>query len=133
MSDITLGASLRQARDARRLKGSEVAEKLGMSSPAYLRYERDEVDPSGQTLLKLAEIYGCSLDALMRGGGSQNEQGNNETEMAFKMQGGQVFKLQMNINGYVVEAENAEREPYIPNVKDRRIKQKTTKLKRATG
>lgn len=133
MNDITLGASLKQARDAHRLKGKEVAEKLGMSSPAYLRYERGEVDPSGKTLLKLAEVYGCSLDALMKGGGVEITDGTTAAEMDFKMKGGQVFKISMNINGYVVEDEKTEMEPYVPVVTDKRNARKSAKLKRATG
>ena len=56
----------------RRLNGysqEEVAEKIGISRQAYAKWEKGETVPDVERCLKLAELYGTTLDALVRTSG----------------------------------------------------------------
>lgn len=44
----------------------EVAEKIGISRQAYAKWEKGETIPDVERCLKLAEVYGTSIDALVR-------------------------------------------------------------------
>ena len=44
----------------------EVAEKIGISRQAYAKWEKGETVPDVERCLKLAEVYGTSIDALVR-------------------------------------------------------------------
>ena len=46
---------------------AEVAKVLGMSRQAYAKYETGIADPSTKTLRTLAELYGTTVDYLVRG------------------------------------------------------------------
>lgn len=60
---------LRQLRQRRNLKQSELASKAGMSTVHYGRYERGEVEPSAGTLTQIAEALGVTRDYLLTGEG----------------------------------------------------------------
>jgi DNA-binding XRE family transcriptional regulator len=45
----------------------EFAEKLGLASETYRRYERAETEPNLETLDKIRELTGVSLDYLVSG------------------------------------------------------------------
>ena len=56
----------------RRLNGysqEEVAEKIGISRQAYAKWEKGETVPDVERCLKLAELYGTTIDALVRTSG----------------------------------------------------------------
>ena len=57
---MELHESIRAARQKYKMTGKKIADLLGMSAPAYLRYERGEVVPSANIIMKLADIYGCT-------------------------------------------------------------------------
>lgn len=44
----------------------EVAEKVGISRQAYAKWEKGETVPDVERCLKLAELYGTSMDSLVR-------------------------------------------------------------------
>lgn len=44
----------------------EVAEKVGVSRQAYAKWERGETVPDVERCLKIAELYGITLDALVK-------------------------------------------------------------------
>lgn len=62
MSD--LGSRLKKARMNKRLTQQEVANKIDVSNGAISGYERNYRDPDTETLKKLANLYGVSLDWL---------------------------------------------------------------------
>lgn len=68
----SLGSRLRSARDKSGLTQMEVAEKLGISNGAISGYERNYRDPDTDTLKRLAELYGVSIDWL-KGHGNKKE------------------------------------------------------------
>ena len=60
----------------------DMAKYLGISHPAYFKYETGENKPTIETLIKLADYYGVSLDYLV-GRKFQNDVGYlNEQQRA---------------------------------------------------
>ena len=58
---------LKRMRIENNLTQAEVAKVLGMSRQAYSKYETGESDPSTATLRTLADLYGTTVDYLVRG------------------------------------------------------------------
>lgn len=48
------------------LTQQEIADRIHKSRGAYMSYERGNSEPYLTTLLKLSDLYGKSLDELMR-------------------------------------------------------------------
>jgi transcriptional regulator with XRE-family HTH domain len=55
---------LRQLRDRKRLTQQEVADKLGISQPAYCEWERQDSDIRLENIIKLSEVFDVELDEL---------------------------------------------------------------------
>ena len=53
---------LKEYREKKDLTMKQVAEKLGCSESCYCLYEKGLRKPSFETLVKLAEIYGCTVN-----------------------------------------------------------------------
>lgn len=51
----------------------EIAEKLGVSRQAVAKWERGETQPDVESCIKLADLYGVSLDMLLRDVGDEYE------------------------------------------------------------
>lgn len=56
---------LRYLRQCRNYSQKEIAYLLGLSRSAYALYETGRRDPSLETLLRLADLYGVSTDYLL--------------------------------------------------------------------
>lgn len=54
---VTVGRRLVEARHAKRLTQSQVAELLGIAPRSLARYEADDRVPNGRVLLQLASVY----------------------------------------------------------------------------
>ncbi len=55
-------------KEQRRLYGitqREMAERLGISQPSYIRYEQGTAEPSQENLVKIADIFDVSIDYLL--------------------------------------------------------------------
>lgn len=64
----TMGRRLAAARALRGLSQSEAAEMAGFAQPYLSRLEADKaISPPLNTVAKLAEIYGVSIDYLVGG------------------------------------------------------------------
>ncbi len=57
--------NLRELRIASGLTQREVAEKLGISQPSYIRYEIGTAEPTLENLGKLADLFDVSVDSLL--------------------------------------------------------------------
>ncbi len=47
------------------MSASEVAKRIGVHQNALLRWENDEAEPLSSNLMKLASLYGCSIEYLL--------------------------------------------------------------------
>ncbi len=56
---------LKELRQINGLTQSQLADKLGCNQTAIGKYERGDLQPSIETLFKLADIFGCSIDYLL--------------------------------------------------------------------
>ena len=63
----TLGALIAQTRKEKGMTQLELAEKLGVTDKAVLKWERELSCPDIQSLPTLAEALGLSLEELMQG------------------------------------------------------------------
>lgn len=64
---------LKELREENNLTQDEVAEKLSLTRQTISRYETGTIEPPFSTLVKMADIYNCSLDYL---GGRTKERYN---------------------------------------------------------
>jgi len=97
---MTIGEALRAARANAGMTGEQIADRLEISSAAYRRYERDEVSPQASIILMLADIYGISLDTLLRG----SEGASDTPRQVVEMQVGQGQTLSITINAHVTDS-----------------------------
>jgi transcriptional regulator with XRE-family HTH domain len=54
-----------QLREERKLSTNDISRKLGIGQATVWRYGKNEIKPNFYNLLKLAEIFGVSLDYLV--------------------------------------------------------------------
>lgn len=57
--------ALVEQRKLNRLTQREVAKRLGISQPSYIRYENGKAEPSLENLVKLADMFDVSVDYLL--------------------------------------------------------------------
>ena len=69
---------LKESRKQARLTQVEIAEKLGISQPAYASWERGAKKPTQENLVKLAQVLNVTIDYLV--GNSDDEIANKELE-----------------------------------------------------
>jgi len=72
--DIETANRLLQYRKKHNLSQEELANKIGVSRQAVSKWERAEASPDTDNLILLAEIYGVSLDELLK------EESNNSSK-----------------------------------------------------
>lgn len=65
MESISLGQRLKSLRKQRKMSQAEVGAAIGLTQTAYGRYETGERDPDTDTLAKIAQLFGVSIDYLM--------------------------------------------------------------------
>ena len=66
MKKQTLGMTIASLRKERGLTQLELAEKMGVTDKAVSKWERDLCCPDVNSLPKLAEVFGTSVDELMQ-------------------------------------------------------------------
>lgn len=57
--------ALLEQRKLNHLTQREVASRLGISQPSYIRYEKGTAEPGLENLVKLADIFDVSTDYLL--------------------------------------------------------------------
>lgn len=67
MEKRTMGALMSALRKSKGLTQQDVADKLGVSNKAVSKWERDDGYPDISILPAIAEIYGVTVDELLRG------------------------------------------------------------------
>jgi len=71
--NIETANRLLQYRKENNLSQEELAEKIGVSRQAVSKWERAEASPDTDNLIRLAEIYGVTLDEMLTGKKTQTE------------------------------------------------------------
>lgn len=56
---------LREMRVMCHLTQRDIADRLGISQPSYIRYENGTSEPTLENLVKIAEIFDVSTDYLL--------------------------------------------------------------------
>lgn len=56
---------IKELRNEHNLTQSELAEKLGCTQSAIAFYEKGDRSPDNSTLIKMADLFDCTLDYLM--------------------------------------------------------------------
>jgi len=62
---MTLGQHITTLRKAKKLSQGEMGKKVGTSGDIIGRYERDEVKPSIEVIIKIADALEISIDYLV--------------------------------------------------------------------
>lgn len=74
-----IGKRLREARERKDLKQTEVHKKTGINNKTLSGYENGVSEPDSETLKILSELYGVSIDWLI---GKDNPFANDKTKSA---------------------------------------------------
>ncbi|HIR51610.1 MAG TPA: helix-turn-helix transcriptional regulator [Candidatus Avoscillospira avicola] len=103
---MTLGNRLQRLRQRQGLSQDALAEKLGVSRQAVSKWERDEAVPEVEKLLRLSELYGVSLDELVKGDATQSApqaepQGESQAEPAAARRERPVWEESLQWGGLV--------------------------------
>ena len=80
--NIETANRLLQYRKQHKLSQEELAEKIGVSRQAVSKWERAEAAPDTDNLILLAELYGVSLDELLRGKTDEKENSDARDEQS---------------------------------------------------
>lgn len=59
---MTIGEKIRKLRG--NIPGRVVADKIGVSYSSYIKYERNERNPSDDVKKKLAKLFGVSVESI---------------------------------------------------------------------
>ena len=62
--------SFAHAREAAGLSQAEAAKAVGVSQSAICLWETDKTRPRAALLLKIAQVYHCSVEELLASGGA---------------------------------------------------------------
>ena len=72
------GKRLKEIRKSNNMSQAMLAEKLGVSRQAVAKWERGESIPDIDSCIKLADIYGTTVDLLVRSIGTQAHTGDGK-------------------------------------------------------
>ena len=68
MNEANVGARIARLRTEKKMTQAELAEKLGVSDKAVSKWELGGCYPDATLFPMLADLFGVSIDFLMRGG-----------------------------------------------------------------
>ena len=57
--------NLIELRKINHLTQRQMAERLGIAQPSYIRYENGKAEPTLENLVKIADIFDVSIDSLL--------------------------------------------------------------------
>lgn len=77
--NIAFANRLLEYRKQHNLSQEELAEKIGVSRQAVSKWERAEASPDTDNLILLAEIYGVTLDELIKGKSEEEPAAESES------------------------------------------------------
>lgn len=59
------GENIQQLRKERKMTQAQLAEYLGLSCAAIYKYERNLAEPDIESMIKIADLFECSIDYLV--------------------------------------------------------------------
>lgn len=80
---MSLGDKLSKLRRENNYTQEQLAEILGVSRQAISKWESDSAYPETEKLLKLGELYGCSMDYLLKDGTERAASGTKTITLNF--------------------------------------------------
>ena len=89
------GMRIRALRQQQNLTQQAVADLLQIDRTTYTKYEAGRVSPDQQGLVRLAEIFGCSVDSLLGVEGGQTVQVANTEDAPMSLTKEEQVLLQM--------------------------------------
>ncbi|WP_326847771.1 helix-turn-helix transcriptional regulator [Priestia endophytica] len=66
MKQLKLGEQLKKLREERNMSREELAQKMNVSRQAVYKWENNKGYPDIQNLIRLSEIYGITVDELIK-------------------------------------------------------------------
>jgi transcriptional regulator with XRE-family HTH domain len=66
VKQLKLGEQLKKLREERNMSREELAQKMNVSRQAVYKWENNKGYPDIQNLIRLSEIYGTTVDELIR-------------------------------------------------------------------
>ena len=81
---MEFSARLKELRKKANVTQVEVAEKLGISQPAYASWERGIKKPTQENLVKIAQVLNASVDYLVGNSEEKSDELDN-IELLFRM------------------------------------------------
>ena len=100
---------LKTLRKQAQLTQVDVAEKLGISQPAYASWERGIKKPTQENLVKIAQVLNVSVDYLVGNSGEKSDELDN-IELLFRM----------NTNGLTEEEKKVFKKELIEFMEERK-------------
>ncbi len=64
---MSFGSRLRELRTSAGLTQAELAQRLNRSKANISKYEKDDLEPNLDTLVAISEIFGVSIDFMLKG------------------------------------------------------------------
>lgn len=64
---MNFGENLQNLRKMSHISQEELAEKLDVSRQAISKWESNDCYPETEKLLKICELFNCSMDAILKG------------------------------------------------------------------
>ncbi len=104
----TLGNKINELRKARMMTQDELAEKLNVSPQAVSKWENDLSVPDISTLVQLADLFGASLDYLLRDKEQAPEESRSQSKTEESAPRKNINKMSLHIRAHdAVKGEDA--------------------------
>ena len=101
---MSLGERIKEQRTVCGLSQEKLAELVGVSRQAVTKWETDQSAPSTEKLFKLAEIFGTTVDLLIKSEAMPTQSPAEQIYYMYKMEQEQkraAFKAKMKRNAIV--------------------------------
>ena len=95
---MTLGEKLAQARKANNMTQEQLADKLGVSRQSISKWESDVAYPETDKLICMSELFGCSLDYLLKEDITEKEDKTETANTQGKTVASQCFSISKFFN-----------------------------------
>ncbi|MBQ7051081.1 MAG: helix-turn-helix transcriptional regulator, partial [Firmicutes bacterium] len=97
---MTVGKRIAKLRKERKLSQKELATLLFVADKTISSWEIDRTEPSLEMLVKLSDVFGCSMSFLIHG---EEEQMDMQQEITIKLSKDEFRYLEAFMNLMVVE------------------------------